>query len=130
MWDCLSQTDADRLERLQNKANKIICNNILTVDTKLISLKDRRSMHLSIFTFKCINNLAPIPFNEYFTLHQPKRSIRNSEMKLLVPRSKLEFAERSVLVRGSKTFNNLPEHVRLESSLPSFKAKLLDLFTA
>ena len=100
------------------------------LDTKLISLKDRRSMHLSIFTFKCINNLAPIPFNEYFTLYQPKRSIRNSEMKLLVPRSKLEFAERSVLVRGSKTFNNLPEHVRLESSLPSFKAKLLDLFTA
>jgi hypothetical protein len=118
MWDCLSQTDADRLERLQNKANKIICNNIPTVDTKLISLKDRRSMHLSIFTFKCINNLAPNPFNEYFTLHQPKRSIRNSEMKLLVPRSKLEFAERSVLVRGAKTFNNLPEHVRLESSLP------------
>ena len=63
------------------------------------------------------NNLAPIPFNEYFTLHQPKCSIRNSKMKLLVPKSKLEFAERSVLVRGSKTFNNLPEHVRLESSL-------------
>ena len=86
-------------------------------------------MHLAIFTFKCINNLAPIPFNEYFTLHQPKRLIRNSETKLSVPRPKLEFAERSILVRGSKLFNNLPEHVRQETSLPSFKAKLLDLLT-
>ena len=57
----------------------------------------------------------------------PKYSIRNSEMKLIVPRFKIEFPKRSVLVRGSKIFNNLPEHVRLEISLSSFKAKLLDL---
>ena len=86
-------------------------------------------MHLAIFTFKYINNLAPIPFNEYFTLHQPKRLIRNREMKLSVPRPKLDFAERSILVRGSKLFNNLPEHVRQETSLPSFKTNLLDLLT-
>ena len=49
-------------------------------------------------------------------------------MKLLGPRTKLEFAERSVLVRTSKNFNNLPEDVRLETSLSSFKSKLLNLF--
>ena len=67
----MEYSSVDRIERLHNKANAIICNDIPTVDTKLISLKDRRYMHLATFTFKCINNLAPIPFKEYFLLHHP-----------------------------------------------------------
>ncbi len=43
-------------------------------------------------------------------------------------RSKLEFAERSVPIRGSITFNNVPEHVRVQTTLSSFKANLLDSF--
>ena len=48
-------------------------------------------------------------------------------MKLLVPKTKLEFAERSALVRGSKIFSNLPEHVRLDTTISSFKSKLSKL---
>ena len=49
-------------------------------------------------------------------------------MKLLVPRTKLEFPERSEFVRASLKFHNLPEDVRLEPSLSSFKSKLLNLY--
>ena len=68
-------------------------------------------MHSAIFTFKCSFNMAPNSFNDYFKLHQPKYLVRNSKMKLLV-----------LLIIF------LHEHVRLETSLSSFKSKLLNLF--
>ena len=72
-------------------------------------------MHSAIFTFKCAY-MAPNSFNDYFKLHQPKYLLRKSKMKLLVPRIKLQFAERSVLVSAPKNLIKLPVEVRLETS--------------
>ena len=63
--------DAERtFNRRVSKANTIICNGVSTVDTKLIPLKHRRTMHSAIFTFNCVFNMAPNSLNDYFKLHQ------------------------------------------------------------
>ena len=43
--------------------------------------------------------MVPHPFNNYSKVIQPKYSTRNSKFKLMIPRTKLKFAERSFYVR-------------------------------
>ena len=56
-----------------------------------------------------------------------ERSMRlNSQyMKLLIPKTtKKMFAARSFSVKGAKLWNNLPNLVKISSSVDDFKAKL------
>ena len=68
------------------------------VDTKLLPLT-QRTLHTAIFAFKCIHEMVPHRFNNYSKVIQPKYSTRNSKFKLMVPRTKLKFAERSFYAR-------------------------------
>ena len=78
--------------------------------------------------YKCLHDKAPDYLKNLLTvIGDSERSMRlNSQyMRLLIPKTTKEmFAARSFSVKGAELWNNLPNSVKISSSVNDFKAKL------
>ena len=85
MWDSPKQTDIDKLERIQNRAAKLIKQNYCTrdpgcvtamlKDLQLPKLKERRRQLRLTFLFKVVKGLVPaMPPENFFNL-KPQRTM-------------------------------------------------------
>lgn len=72
IWNNLSTTRTEELERLQLRASRIVTRDYNTPSTNLVqqlgwkSLKSRCTIQRLIFVFKCFNCPAPHIFSNYF----------------------------------------------------------------
>ena len=70
-WGELSEGCSQELQRLQNRAARIILQRMSSADTfnilKWTNLATRRSKNRCILVFRCLNNLVPDYLCEYFT---------------------------------------------------------------
>ena len=71
-WEEISEGCCKELHRLQNRAAQIILRKNTSNDTfcvlNWLNLASRRKMHKCIPVFKCLNNLVPKYFTQYFTM--------------------------------------------------------------
>ena len=126
VWGELSVTCSDNLQRLQNRAARIIMrrdsssealNNLGWSDLKTI-----RGRNKCILVYKCLHDLVPKYLSEYF--------IRNSSIHLYntrrkndihLPKPKLSLGKCTFRYSGTLLFNSLPQKIKTSTSLPSFK---------
>ena len=134
VWGELSIGCGKNLQRLQNRAAHIVQGRSTTDEAfqKLgwINLETQRIMHKCILVYKCLNNLAPPYFCDYFIRNNciHSHNTRNSN-DLHLPAPKLSLGKNTFRYSGSILFNKLPRTLKGAPSLPNFKNLLKIYFS-
>ena len=128
-WGELSVECSNRLLRLQNRAVRITIRSDRSSDAiknlgweKLETIRKRNKATL---VFKCLNNLAPACFKNYFT-RTSSYHFYNTRQKqdLHIPKAKLSKGKKTFRFSGATLFNRLPDSLKQAKSLQIFKRNI------
>ena len=123
----------DRLQRLQNRAGRIITfsdyntrSADILQDLGWDTLEQRRSKQLAISVFKSLNNLCPESLKNMFkpTSGVHSYNVRGASNNIFVPRPSTEAAKRAFSYRGAVMWNGLENVLKDEINLHSSKSAL------
>ncbi|XP_028417952.1 uncharacterized protein LOC114542649 [Dendronephthya gigantea] len=136
VWDGLNITLNDKLQKLQNRAGRVITKSGYDASssdlfTKLgwDNLSTRRKKHKAEIMFKILNDLTPNYLRNLFEFHSTGYNLRNSENALFVPKPRTNYANRSFSYSGAVLWNELPQNVRALCSLNQFKREIDNIFS-
>ena len=131
-WSPWLEADKNVLEDVQQKAVKMI-SGLRSEDSYeekcreigLDTLEVRRTRQDLVQTFKILNDIDKIKWDEVFTKSQDI-AIRTTRaaadpLNLVVPRAKLEIRKNSFFVRAPTLWNRLPPNAKNATSVPMFK---------
>ena len=137
IWGFTSQQNIHRVQRLQNRAARIITSNFDYVNVrgidivkqlKWMNITQRRDYFMALTMFKCINVISPIYMCNTITMCSDvaNRVTRMSDASnmTVVPPASLEIFKNSFSYRGPIIWNTLPEHLRCCRTLNDFKKKM------
>ena len=135
VWGNCSKTRADQLQKLQNRAARIITKadySVRSCDTleelKWPTLNDRRAMQMNIMMYKVYRAAVPEYLTELFRLTPEVHNYNlrgQCKFDMQLPKPKTNSLKRSFAYRGATAWNALSNHVRdLKLTLSSFKAFL------
>ena len=134
IWECTSEGNLDRVQRIQNFCARIICNNYDYINTrgidlvkslKLQTIREHRDYFLGVFMFKCIHGLAFHYLSNDVTMVVDIHGCNtwsSKNMDLYVPRCTKELCKRSFWYKGSMLWNDLPDILEESSSLDVFES--------
>ncbi len=94
------------------------------------NLSVSRQKQKAILMFKTLNGQTPQYLENVFNFRRCQHSLRNSNGKLFIPKSNIDYLKRSFSYSGAFLWNNLPETLRLSPSLTSFKSSLESLYSS
>ena len=130
-WGATSNTNIERLNKLQKRAVRIILNaKYLTPFADMfkslgwMSVNNRLKYNKVVFTYKAISDITSSYVSD---LLKPiakicSRTLRSSETRFLtVPRSRTALCEGSFSRSAPKLRNSIPDTVRMASTLNAFK---------
>ena len=136
MWDGLSKHLADKLQKLQNHAARVITNS--NYETKSASIFNMlnwdnlfniRKKHRAIMMYKTIDKLMPDYLQKLFHLRVNNYNMRDSDHKLELPKPRTEYLKCSFSYSGALLWNNLPNDLRSLKSLKIFKTGVDKFFS-
>ena len=128
VFDSSSQKYTDQLQKLQNRAGRIILgidpykhisNHAIHQTLNWESLKSRRVKHTLSLAYKSINNLSAPYMQDLFEFISHQYSLR-SDGNLVLPKPHSESCKRMFSYRGASYFNDLPRDVKSSHSYKSF----------
>ena len=123
-----SEANTKKMEKIQERALKFIYNENhstyeeLLAKSKLPSLKIRRIRSIAIETFKIINKETPQYLHDLVTLKNNKYNFRYSNTAHIPTVKTTRYGLNSFRYYASKTWNELPDHFRKETSFNQFKS--------
>ena len=135
VWDGLSLSLSDKLQKLQNRAVRIITKS--SYDTSAGPLLDMlgmdrvsigRTKQKAILMFKTLNNQAPRYLQDMFSKRQSLYNTRYSENTLQVPKPRTNYLKRSFGYSGAALWNRLPPALREPMTLSKFKKGINDFY--
>ncbi len=135
IYNCMSQKDANILQRLQNMAFK----NILRVprltstdeihrDLDMLMLHERRTLHTATQMFKVEHKLCPAAVTALFVkrsdIHRTstRQACKNSYN---IPKLNLEMSKRNFTYRGVMIWESLPGNLKLAATYDEFKLNVI-----
>ena len=129
VWGCIGSGLSQKLEKLQNRAARIITGSGWDVRSAQIlcalkweNLADRRSKQLKSLMFKTVNNLVPEYLSDKFTsvntIH--RHNLRGAQHNLFIPRPNTKVLKKSFRYRGALTWNDLSVEAKQATTLNSF----------
>ena len=128
VWDCLSGQSSDKLQKLQNRAARVITklpfdtnSNHLLDSLKWEKLSLRRKKQKGLIMYKTIHDLAPEYLQRLFSQRDAEYNLRNLEGKLTLPKPNTNYLKRSFCYSGACLWNNLPQYLRNADSIGQFK---------
>ena len=133
VWDSIDMSLADQLQKLQNRAARIITGAPYTVHTceifsKLgwITLAQERKCQKATMIHKIMNNCAPSYLSEMLEnqFGPTNYNLRSSEKSIQIPKVRTKCYKRSFAVSGPILWNSLPNSLKEEKSLQKFKQKI------
>ena len=137
VWGDCGKRNAQRLERLQNQAMRIIlcanrktCTQEMRAKLVLLSLKNRRRFLRQQLVYKIVNNInCPHQLVNYLVkrsdLHN--RSLRDATL-LNLPKTKSAMGQSSFQYAAASDWNNLPRALRELKTLSLFKAAVFKYY--
>lgn len=130
----LPNCEIAKLQRIQNSAARLVSrskyrDHITPVLEELhwLPIEYRIEYKILLLTYKALCGLAPTYIKDLVCLYRPSRSLRSSSKNLLRPPSKgntMYYSDRAFCSAAPSLWNNLPDHVRLASSVNQFKSSL------
>ena len=134
VWDNLSVTQATRLQKLKNRAGRIIKqqgyetrSHVIREELGWVTLQQTRSKHKVTLIFKIINKMAPLYLTDLFQLSERsgRYRLRDRVMNLSLMKPNTNYLKNSFAHSGAKLWNSLPGEIKVSNSLKSFKTLLL-----
>ena len=133
VWEGCGATERKLLEKLQNRAAKILTNSSIDADAwpllntfGLKTIQDMIDMETTIMVFKALNSLAPKYLPELFKRNSEShlRVLKNASSHLRLPNKTKKTGQICFSYRGAKLWNTLPIEIKQASSLQICKDKL------
>ena len=128
IWDCSSASAATKLQRLQNRAARVILESDNTMPSEIarnelnwIPLAARRQFHKAILMFKCLRKDAEgldLNLVRHMDIHH--YNTRGKE-NFVPPKPRTNQLKRSFKYSAIQTWNSLPPTLRQSESLSAFK---------
>ena len=125
-WGELSATSSKTLQRLQNRATRIVLRRDFCKDTLIFlgwaELQMKRKRHKCVLVYKCLNMLVPQYLCNYFIRNYNVHGYETRRRtNLHLPKPKLGLGKRSFKYLGMGFFNLLSRYIQKAESLSSFK---------
>jgi hypothetical protein len=122
----------DRLQRVQNRAARIVTNASFDQSSKDIlkslhwlPVRARIMFKILVMVFRVIHGTAPVYLQQLFTRNQSRYRLRSTdEINLNIPRTRTRMADRSIAITGPKWWNSLPNHLKCIQKEDQFRCKL------
>ena len=112
VWDELSVTLSDKLQKLQNRAARVITRSSYDTSASILlnrlnwhNLYTRRKKLKATLMFKIIKGLSPEHLQDLFSIRSTKYNLRDSEIKLNLPKPRTNYCKRALGYSGA-LFNN------------------------
>ena len=134
VWGCCGETLLDKLQKLQNRAARIVTNSSYdTLSLPLIgslgwlTIKEMIEFETATTVCKSLHGLAPEYIRQMFTKlsENTSRSFRNTNTDLRIPRFATSYGQRSFSYRGITVWNKLSTEIK---NTPSLAKNLLKQF--
>ncbi len=134
VWGFTSDVHIDRVQRLQNRAARIILGNYsgdirgidLVRELGWMNVRQRRDYFTLVLVYKALHGLAPAYVNDLFTFSRDIQTYSTRSTctsQLHIPRVRKQVFKQSLQFNGPRLWNTLPEMVRSSCSLSVFKHK-------
>ena len=128
-WCPWQRKDVEMLEKVQHRATRRMSDVKGSYPERLsqlnlTTLEDRRQRGDAIEVYKCLRGFWGIESGTLFKPSNPEKQItrqQHSFMPLAIRRTRLDLRKNSFCVRGAKSWNALPSHVRDSVSVNAFK---------
>ena len=129
VWGCCGKTEIIKLQKLQNRAIRIITTSKFDAPCKplllklgLKSVQEIIDYNTNSMVFKSINGLAPgYLFNLFVkNSHNASCILRDTSTNLRIPKKNTSNGQKGFSYRGVKAWNNLPIEAKQTSSLTQF----------
>ena len=128
IWDCCSASAASKLQRLQNRAARVILESDNTMPSEIarnelnwIPLTVRRQFHKAILMFKCLRkDTEGLDMNLVRHMNIHHYNTRGKE-DFVPPKSRTNQLKRSFKYSAIETWNSLPPTQWQSESLSAFK---------
>ena len=134
VWDTCGDISASKLQRLQNRAGRIILSTDIhtpsvTVRTKLkwATLQQRRKYHKATLMYKCLNNqLEGIEAN--YMRHADIHSYNTRQKdNLILPKPRTNYLKRTFKYTSITLWNSIPRSIQNSESTETFKRHLREI---
>ena len=132
IWDNLAGGLGQKLQRMQNRAARIITDYYTRSSEILrslnwINLEDRRAIQFKKLMYKTANNMVPSYLTDKFirTSSVHEYNLRGANHKFFVPRPLSEYRKKSFSYRGAILWNNMPVQISSAQSLSEFMSLIL-----
>ena len=133
VWSNCSEYLLDKLQKVQNRAARIITGRPYDIPTKEIfrelnwqSLPDRWEKNKLMFMHKVKSNELPASMNNLFQIaNNPNYDLRSNGNDFLLQKPKTNYMKKSITYNGAIAWNKLPNNVKaVNMSTSQFKAVL------
>ena len=136
VWDELSVTLSDKLQKLQNRAARVITRSSYDTSTSILlnrlnwdNLSTRRKKLKATLMLKIIKGLSPAYLQDLFSIRSTPYNLRDSDIKLNLPKPRTNYYKRALGYSGSLLWKSLPVNLRKSDSLGYFKKELDKLYS-
>ena len=129
VWGCAGSTDINQLQKLQNRAARIITNSSFDTPSRPLitelgwkTVDELIDNETKTMVYKSLRDLAPQYLCNLFTKTSAcsSRSLRNTETDLRLPKKRSANGQKCFSFRGAKLWNSLPAESKKASSLGGF----------
>ena len=141
VWGNCAKTLSDKLQRLQNRALRVLTNTCYDADANQLlkelgwvdNLEFRRQKLKAEMVYKSLNGLAPNYLSSKFIQRSDvitAYNLRDSDGKLAISLPRTNYYKKSFGYSGAVLWNSLPSAARQATSLTSFRRLLIKSDTA
>ena len=135
VWDDISDQLTEKLQILQNRAARVIIGADYRTPSSLLiklgwsSLKEKRNKQKALMMFKIMNGMTPAYLEDIFTrnIRRLVYYLRISRRNLALLAVKTDYYRNSFACTWAKIWNALPDEMKYEKSMRTFKPKLESL---
>ena len=138
IWGACTASIRNKIQKVQNFAAKVAVgygrkrDHATPFIKKLDWLKvnDMLKYHEILFMFKIVNSHAPPGILQIPLVGHTHERITRQIHELQIPRTRTKIADRALSVRGAIQWNKLPEVIKQENRMTSFKNKLKEYISS
>ena len=133
VWGCCGTTDIDQLQKLQNRAARIVTNSSFGAPSRPLieslgwkTVRELVDQDSRLMVYKSLNGLAPQYMSDLFTRNSAcsSRNLRNTKTDLRLPRKTSANGQKCFSYRGAKLWNNLSAEIKQAPSFAVFKQNI------
>ena len=137
IWDSCGSTLADKLQKLQNRAARVLTSSSYDTNADYLfdklgwkKLASQRKMAKAIMVYKSLNGLAPDYLSEMFVDRSSitNYALRDTGGKLALPQPRTNYLKNSFGYSGAALWNSLPAELRQANTLNKFRYDYSNFF--